>query len=189
MTPWDGLNPPYRTIVADPPWEMAKRPSLGARAARTRRGQYAKQTGVSYSTLPAPEIAAMPVAELAEDAAHLYLWTVSAHLEEAFGIARAWGFRPSQTLVWAKPPMGYVPGGVFASCAEFIIFARRGVLPAQCRPDRSWWSWPRGPHSVKPQAFLDMVEHVSPGPYLELFARQPRLGWDHWGWGYEEAAR
>lgn len=49
----------------------------------------------------------------------------------------------------------------------------------------TWWNWPRGAHSAKPAAFLDMVEQVSPGPYVELFARAPRLGWDSWGYGYE----
>lgn len=53
------------------------------------------------------------------------------------------------------------------------------------RIDRNWWEWPRSFHSVKPPAFLDLVERVSPGPYLELFARAPRLGWDSWGYGYE----
>ncbi len=44
-----------------------------------------------------------------------------------------------------------------------------------------WFSWPRSSHSAKPEAFLDLVEQVSPGPYLELFARRQRLGWDTWG--------
>jgi len=44
-----------------------------------------------------------------------------------------------------------------------------------------WFTWPRGSHSAKPEAFLDLVEQVSPGPYLELFARRQRLGWDTWG--------
>jgi N6-adenosine-specific RNA methylase IME4 len=26
-----------------------------------------------------------------------------------------------------------------------------------------------------------MVEQVSPGPYLELFARKKRIGWHSWG--------
>lgn len=47
--------------------------------------------------------------------------------------------------------------------------------------DTRWFAWPRGPHSQKPEAFLDMVEQVSPGPYLEMFARRQRLGWDTWG--------
>lgn len=49
------------------------------------------------------------------------------------------------------------------------------------RHDTSWFKWSRGPHSAKPEAFLDLVEQVSPGPYLEMFARRNRLGWDTWG--------
>lgn len=47
--------------------------------------------------------------------------------------------------------------------------------------DSTWWEWPRGGHSVKPDAFLDMVEAALPGPYLEMFARRARFGWDYWG--------
>jgi N6-adenosine-specific RNA methylase IME4 len=64
---------------------------------------------------------------------------------------------------------------------EFIIFAGRGSLAPLSRCPRQWWEWHRGAHSAKPEAFLDMVEQVSPGPYLELFARRQRLGWDTWG--------
>ena len=49
------------------------------------------------------------------------------------------------------------------------------------REPRSWWEWPRGRHSEKPDAFLDMVERISPAPRLELFARDQRLGWASWG--------
>lgn len=49
------------------------------------------------------------------------------------------------------------------------------------RAESRWYQWPRGKHSVKPEAFQDIVEQVSPGPYLELFARRKRPGWDVWG--------
>jgi N6-adenosine-specific RNA methylase IME4 len=47
--------------------------------------------------------------------------------------------------------------------------------------DTRWWTWPRGKHSAKPEAFQDIVESMSPAPRLELFARRKRLGWDSWG--------
>jgi N6-adenosine-specific RNA methylase IME4 len=90
--------------------------------------------------------------------------------------------------------MGIGFGGTFTTTTEFVIFARRGSLAARQRVDSSWWGWSRVyanghiAHSVKPPAFLDLVEQVSPGPYVELFARQPRLGWDSWGYGVEGAA-
>lgn len=86
-----------------------------------------------------------------------------------------------RTIV-ADPPWEYDrTGGTFMSTTEFVLFCRRGSLRAKQRVDRQWFEWPRGAHSAKPEAFLDMVEATSPGPYLELFARRQRLGWDTWG--------
>jgi N6-adenosine-specific RNA methylase IME4 len=49
------------------------------------------------------------------------------------------------------------------------------------RTESAWFEWPKQAHSQKPEAFLDLVERVSPGPYLEMFARRARFGWDYWG--------
>jgi N6-adenosine-specific RNA methylase IME4 len=133
------------------------------------------------------EIEALPVPDLAEPDAHLYLWTTNRFLEDAYRVVRSWRFRPAQLLVWAKPPMGVGFGGAFTTTTEFILFARRGKLAHAARQDSSWWKWSRVytnghiDHSAKPEAFLDIVEQVSSGPYLELFARRQRLGWDTWG--------
>ncbi len=180
-SPWEGLTPPYRTIVADPPWHY------DARIIEYREGSPANVKRLPYSTLTVDEIAALPVGDLAADAAHLYLWATSKYLRQSFGIAEAWGFRPAQPLVWCKPRKGiFGPGGqAFTTTTEFALFCRRGVLPHAERVDSTWYEWPRGAHSQKPAAFLDLVERVSPGPYVELFARAPRLGWDSWGYGYE----
>lgn len=51
--------------------------------------------------------------------------------------------------------------------------------PPVVRESSSWWEWPQGQHSAKPDAFLDIVERVSPGPYAELFSRRARFGWDY----------
>lgn len=124
------------------------------------------------------------VESLAEDNAHLYIWTTNRHLHEAFHVAQEWGFRHAQTLVWAKQPLGSFLGGAYGANVEFILFCRRGTLATKARIPTSWFDWPRvgaGSHSRKPEAFLDIVESVSAGPYLELFARRQRLGWDTWG--------
>ena len=128
------------------------------------------------------DIAALPVRDLAERDAHIYLWTTQHYLADAFDILRVWGFRYSTTLVWAKPPLGIGVGGTYATNAEFILFGRRGILKAKQRLNTCWWSFNRThEHSRKPDGFLDVVEATSPGPYLELFARRQRLGWDTWG--------
>jgi N6-adenosine-specific RNA methylase IME4 len=176
---WDGLTPPYSTIVADPPWRYEQGgPTTG----------FAPLRPPPYSMMSTADIAALPVEGLAGTCAHLYLWTTNRYLRDAFDIARGWGFRHSQTLTWCKPRRGIGPGGAFSNTTEFVLFCRRGSLAPLDRIDSTWWAWDRGAHSVKPSAFLDLVERVSPGPYVELFARQPRLGWDAWGHGYESEA-
>lgn len=135
---------------------------------------------MAYPMMSVGEIKALPVSDLADPSgSHLHLWTTQRYLRDAYSVLDAWGFKPSSVLVWAKPPRGFV--GTFACSTEFVLFARRGPLKAKTKIGRNWWEWPRGEHSAKPEAFLDLVEAVSPGPYLELFARRNRLGWDTWG--------
>jgi N6-adenosine-specific RNA methylase IME4 len=165
----------YRTIVADPPWEMSR--SFGG--ANWRNGERDRPQ-LDYPTMELEEIASLPIRDWAEKSAHLYLWTTQRHLRDTYWVAEAWGFKPVATLVWCKPPGGFV-GGTFYSNTEFVLFCRRGSLEAKQRINGQWFEWPRGEHSQKPDAFLDLVESVSPSPYLELFARRQRLGWDTWG--------
>ena len=136
---------------------------------------------LAYPTMTLAEIEAMPVAGVADKDAHLYLWTVNRYVEQAYAVARAWGFRPACLLTWAKTPKKWNIGGTYAPTTEHILFARRGTLKALRREMSTWWNWKRGRHSAKPEAFQDMVETVSPGPRLELFARRPREGWTVWG--------
>lgn len=132
-----------------------------------------------YPTMSIDEICALPVRELAEDDAHLYLWTTQTFLRDTYRVLDAWGFRQGAMLVWSKPPKGVC--GTYVCSVEFCIFARRGNLQHKRRQLGTCYQWPRSGHSAKPEAFLDMVESVSPGPYLELFARRNRLGWATWG--------
>jgi len=132
-----------------------------------------------YPTMSVDDICAMPVCDLAEDDAHLYLWTTQAFLRDAYRVLDAWGFRQGAMLVWSKPPKGVC--GTYVCSVEFCIFARRGNLAHKRRQLGTCFQWPRTAHSAKPEAFQDMVESVSPGPYLELFARRNRLGWATWG--------
>jgi len=178
----------YRTLVVDPPW-----PQKGAGPLKGGHGEGFVGTAGSlpmpYGVMSLREIAALQVPAVADPAgAHLYLWTTNGFLADAFDIVKAWGFRYSTTLVWAKTPMGGGLGGAYGISTEFCLFARRGNLPALGRVRGTWFNWKRPydergkpMHSAKPPAFYEMVETVSPGPNLELFARRSRLGWDAWG--------
>jgi N6-adenosine-specific RNA methylase IME4 len=171
----------FSTIVADPPWKTQTGPKR--ESGKVNHGKTTETTNnpLEYGTMTVEEIAAMPVKEKANDDAHLYIWTINAYVRETYDIARAWGFEPSTMLYWLKSPMGIGLGGAFSLCVEPILFCRRGKLSAKKRLDRNWWNWPRGRHSAKPEEFQTIVESVSPGPYLELFARRSRPNWTTWG--------
>lgn len=180
----------FRTIVADPPWKVSAGREIGdyVRAADGSqpfgvRAQKARK--LAYPSMTVAQIAALQVP--AADNAHLYLWTVNRYLQDAFTVMFAWGFKYSTTLVWAKRPMGGGLGGCYGLATEFCLFGRRGKLAATSRIGRNWFDWKRpykngSPnHSAKPPEFFEMVEAVSPGPRLEMFARSPRDGWSVWG--------
>jgi N6-adenosine-specific RNA methylase IME4 len=126
------------------------------------------------------EIRNLPVSTLAEGDAHLYLWTTQRYLRGAFDIAYCWGFTTRLVLTWNKPAKG-LSTGPFVNSSEFVLFAAQGSPGRLSSHMGTVFNWPRGKHSEKPEAFLDLVETVSPGPYLEMFARRDRLGWDTWG--------
>jgi N6-adenosine-specific RNA methylase IME4 len=171
----DGI---FRCIVADPPWEQTTGPAFKTFASGNEP--------LDYPTMTVEQIRDMPVADRVAADAHLYLWTINKYVEQTYEIARAWGFTPSTLLVWAKTPMGGGIGGDFRLTAEFCLFCRRGNLPAMTITPTTWFNWPRGIHSQKPDSFFDLVQQMTPAPdgdrdRLELFSRRQRDGWTVWG--------
>lgn len=169
----------YRTIVADPPWTVARRMGAGGRRRRA--------TEVPYGMLSPEEIANLPVDDLAAAEAHLYLWATRKLFREgvAVRVARSWGFEPVGEIIWGLRNPGM--GGFNGNGHEPILVASRGglsfpknALPAGVVFWRQLYATGKV-HSAKPEAFLDLVEQVSPGPYLEMFARRARFGWDYYG--------
>ncbi len=156
----------YRTIVADPPWT----PADSTRSTYLTRKGYPQRF---YATMSLSAICdlSLPAAE------HLWLWALPRHMDWGWTVCRAWGYEPITCLTWCKPGLGV---GRFQTNTEHVLLARRGSSPF-AMTGGTWFRWPRRRHSEKPAAFYDLVEQVSPGPYLELFARRQRLGWDTWG--------
>src|SRR5262249_13920619 len=115
----------YRTIVADPPWDRSDGTgfNFGAKANGGKHTPVAPHaTFPPYNHLTLAEISALPIPDLAERDAHLYLWTTQRYLHESFHLIEGWGFRVSATLTWCKKPMGFM-GGAFRSSTEFVHFA------------------------------------------------------------------
>lgn len=196
------LGGPFKTLIADPPWPFDdKLPGPGRGAAK----HYPLMTlEMIAGCLPALEANGLRVA----DDAHLYLWVPNSFLDAAYDTVRAWGFESKQLITWVKVTSfaaetvrewcrrfdnrwaalnvkGVARVGMghgYRNCTEQLIVAKRGKLPYLRKDVPNVFFAPRQVHSRKPALFYDIAESMSPGPYLELFARPPvRPGWDAWG--------
>lgn len=171
--------------MADPPWHydgFAK-----GRPGWRKGGAAVVSVPLPYQSMSVEEIAELPVASMCDEAgAWLFLWTTNRYLPDAFSVASSWGFRYRQTLVWDKGDCIPLGGCITTNTAEYLLVCRKGSVRLSGRWKggcvvKALKGTNAGGHSKKPEVFLDLIEQVSPGPYLELFARRNRLGWDTWG--------
>lgn len=169
----------YQTIYADPPWRfMNKTGKVAPEHRRLHR----------YQTMTLDAIAALPVASVASRPAHLYLWCPNALLAEGLEVMKAWGFTYKANIVWHKvrkdgEPDGRGVGFYFRNVTELLLFGTLGsmrTLPPGRRMVNIVKTMKRE-HSRKPDEAYRIIEQCSPGPFLELFSRHARPGWDIWG--------
>jgi N6-adenosine-specific RNA methylase IME4 len=169
----------YGTILADPPWRFQNR--TGKMAPEHRRLH-------RYRTMTIDEIKALPIGDLAAAKSHLYLWVPNALLSWGMDVVKAWGFQYKGNIVWYKirkdgGPDGRGVGFYFRNVTELVLFGTRGNLRtlAPGRRQTNILCTRKREHSRKPDELYDIIEACSPGPYLELFARHDRVGWQQWG--------
>lgn len=155
----------FRTILADPPWDVQQKGSLGAQA--------------HYPLLDLAAIKALPVGDLAAPDAHLWLWVTNATLRAGYDVMEAWGFTPRSPLTWIKPRLGV--GNYLRNTTEHLILGTRGHAPVRFRAQPTWMFAPLQDHSHKPEEQYAVIERISEGPFLELFARRRQPGWAAWG--------
>ena len=161
-----GLPPgSFATILVDPPWPL--------------------QGGEKhYRTMSLTRIKALPVGQLAARDAHLWLWTTNALLPRAYEVAEAWGFTVRSPLTWVKFRLGLGGRYQLRNATEQLLFCTRGKAPLGSRSQPTWFNAPVQEHSRKPAEQFAIIERVSPGPYLELFARrrpESNQPWAVWG--------
>lgn len=169
----------FRTVMADPPWRFQNR--TGKMAPEHRRLS-------RYGTMDLSEIQDLPVAQLVEKDAHLYLWVPNALLPDGLETMRRWGFRYVSNIIWYKTrkdggPDGRGVGFYFRNVTELLLFGVRGsmrTLSPGRRQTNIIVSRKAG-HSVKPDEQYRIIEGCSPGPFLEMFARRSRKGWTQLG--------
>lgn len=161
----------YRVIYADPPWEYAD-------SGLTDYGPAERH----YPTMNIPDLCKLPIKDLAEDNAILFLWTTSPLLEDAFKIIKAWGFKYKTSFIWDKVKHNH--GHYNSVRHEFLLICTRG----SCTPDvkelfDSVQSIERSSkHSEKPEEFRQIIDTLyTHGKKIELFARKEVEGWKAWG--------
>jgi N6-adenosine-specific RNA methylase IME4 len=169
----------YSTILADPPWRFDN---------RTGKMAPEHQRLLRYPTMDLQEICEIPVSQVAAANSHLYLWVPNALLAEGLQVMRQWGFTYKSNLVWYKVrkdggPDGRGVGFYFRNVTELVLFGVRGQMRtlAPGRRQTNIIVTQKREHSRKPDQIYDIIEDCSPGPYLELFARFRREGWNQWG--------
>ncbi len=164
----------FSTILADPPWS------------KNQTGKYGAANHYNLMTMEA--IKDMPVKDLAAKDAHLWLWVPNGLIPEGIDVMRAWGFEYRNIFEWIKPnkmPLGYY----IRNGTETALFGVRGSCPSKFKNQINWLMAPVQDHSHKPEEMFPIIERVSPGPYLELFARRQPSSCEDWSiWGNEVAS-
>ena len=184
----------YAMIAADPPWHFRARTAL-----QTRNFQSARDVEKHYPTMGIEDIKALPVREVAAKDAHLMLWVTGPCLPLAFDVIKAWGFKYSAVaFTWVKlcktvdarqyrihrlvdSDLHVGLGLTTRKNAEFCLLARRGNAKRLSKKVREVILESVREHSRKPEEFYRRAAEYAAGPYLEMFARQQRPGWDAWG--------
>jgi N6-adenosine-specific RNA methylase IME4 len=172
----------YRTLVIDPPWLFDQQWATNGPQPYAGKTLYRKPRGAiaNYALLSIEDIAAIPVGEWAEaENAHMYLWTTNTFMVEAHRLMEAWDFRQKTILTWVKPRLGM--GTYYRNNTEHVLFGVRPKSPVLRKDCRTAFEGAQGRHSEKPAAFYDMVQSMSPPPYLDVFARKLRFNFDAWG--------
>src|SRR5262245_23981574 len=163
----------YLILYADPPWKY------GDQLTENYGGTRYQYPSMTIAELCAFQLGVMPVADLAEENAVLFMWVTSPLLEECFPIIKAWGFKYKASFVWDK--VKHNMGHYNSVRHEFLLVCTRG----SCTPDvsklyDSVQSIERTEkHSEKPEEFRQIIDTIYPhGSRLELFARKQVEGWE-----------
>src|SRR5215469_5614008 len=178
----NSLRPPrrYGVIYADPPWNFRNFSEKG-----TGRNAVAH-----YQCMDFAQIAALKPQRWAAKDCVLFLWATDPLLPKAFELVEAWGFEYKTVgFYWvktnpaAKSDQNFFTGLGYWTRAnpEQCLLATRGKPSRKSKDVRRLIVDRRREHSRKPDQVRERIERLVSGPYLELFARETKPGWDCWG--------
>ncbi len=177
----------FKTILIDFPW-----PERGGGKIKRGADRHYPVMPVKQAALTILRAWAQPGFGEPDEGCHLYFWVTNNFLPAGLRVIDQLGFDYKTTITWAKPYYGL--GQYFRGQTEHMLFATRGKgldLRREHTDDRNASTllpaeWPRDEagkriHSAKPVEAYELIEKCSPGPRLEMFARQAREGWSVWG--------
>jgi len=171
------IDKKYSVIYADPPWSFKTYSDKGKDRSPEKH----------YNVMNFKDICNLPVNNIANDNSVLLMWVIDPMLDKAFEVINAWGFKyKTVAFTWAKTNKkseGFFTGLGYWTRGnpEMCLLATKG------KPKRLSKSVPRlvvekrREHSRKPDIMYNYIENLLEGPYIELFARTQRSGWDSWG--------
>lgn len=170
----------YKVIYADPAWTFKT---------FSEKGKEKKSAENHYGCMTIDDIKALPVQDIADEDCTLLIWVTMPLLQEGLETIKAWGFEYKTCgFTWAKrnkKASGFFMGlGYWTRAnAELCLLATKGkpqrkedgkdvpqLITSRIRE-----------HSRKPEQMYGRIERLVEGPYIELFARDQREGWDCWG--------
>ncbi len=164
----------YKTILLDPPWDYEN--------FRKYQGwKYSREYRIRplYDVMSIDKIKKLPIPDLLEKNAHLYLWSTNIFLQPALEILAYWGLSYKTAITWIKSGMGM--GYYYRVSTEHCLFAVKGSLRLKMRNTQNYFYAKKTKHSKKPLEMYSIIENNSYPKYLELFARNKRKNWDSWG--------
>lgn len=176
----------YKVLYADPPWQYVTYSDKGQDRGAVQH----------YDVMTLDEIKAMPVKDLVERDAVLFMWVTDTHLRQAFEVLDAWGFEyKTVAFYWVKqkksspqqeddsePPAEgddfFGMGKWTRANPEQCLLATRGKPKRLSGAVRKLLTAPVREHSRKPDQTYGRIEKLVEGPYAELFSRTTAPGWD-----------
>ena len=166
----------YGAILCDPPWTFKTYSEKG-------KGRSAEQ---HYDCMTHEKLYELDLTYHALPDCALFLWTTDPMLPRALDVLENWGFQyKTVAFTWVKQNRDGSPftgmGYWTRANPEMCLLGTRGKPKRINKDVRQLIVAPRREHSRKPDEIYERIERLVGGPYLEMFARQQRPGWDQFG--------
>lgn len=167
----------FGSIGSDPQWKFLTRSAAGE----------GRSANIHYKTEEVAKIKDLPVGALLADDGAFYMWMVDWCPQDALDLLAHWGLKHVTTaFTWVKQNAsgeGWHMGQGYWTRAnpEQCWLATKGNPKRLYADVRQLIVAPVMEHSRKPDEWLDRIERLTEGDYLELQARRPRRGWTSWG--------